>query len=792
MDLGTSTAGMRPLIGREQEVRTVCVLLQETTVRLLTLTGPGGVGKTRLAIQVGTEMATNSAHFPDGCYFVSLTAIREKELVLPAVIQALGLKESGQQPLDLLKLVLREKQLLLVLDNFEQVIDAAPLLNELLLHCLSLKIVITSRTIVHLYDEYVFQVAPLALPNLDRLPDNETLAQFPAIALFLQRVKKILPEFSLTEENARTIAEICVRLDGLPLALEMAAARMKLLTPQSLLARLNHRLVILTGAMQDVFERQQTLRRTLEWSYHLLSPREQLLFQRLAVFAGGVSLQAMEAVWATLEGQADDALDLVTSLVDKNLLQVQPVKESDEPRFLMLETLHEYALECLEYSGKQEQTRQAHALHYLALAEELAPKLTSMEQVRYLKVLEQEYANLRAAIGWLITSHEVEYALRICVALRIFWMQCHAKEGFYWIRRALSKSEANSETRAWALYVAGDLAYATGNSDVSSEYGQESLKLFRILGDKLGILILLNGFGHLALEAGDGATLATMSAESLQLAREVGDHWRLAEALFLRGYSAYFEKDYSGARHLAEECLVLCQEIGEPYSTLKAIYVLALFAHAQDDYTKVHALYKESFSLVQSVLMSGHDPTIAMYLLGSGAIAAVAGHPSHAAHLWGAVSTRHDITYEVGSGPGLFEYLAMLLKTLLGSDQILKMVRNQLSDQEFVTAWNEGQRMSLDQLSRSFSEAAIASAEVAISIKKQSMSSLSVTNSREKLTPRETEVLGLVAEGLTSSQVAQKLNITLLTVNSHVRSIYSKLGITTRSAATRYVLEQNL
>jgi len=400
MDVRTFTAWGRPLVGREQDVRAIYALLQETTVRLLTLAGPGGVGKTRLAMQVASEVATTSSLFPDGSYFVSLASVREKEQVLPTVVQALGLKEPGQQaPLAMLKQLWHEKRLLLVLDNFEQVVEAAPLISELLLHCLWLKIVITSRAVVHLYDEYVFQVAPLALPNLDCQFDTETVAQFPAVELFLQQAKKVLPDFSFTRENARTIAEICVRLDGLPLALELAAARMKLLTPQSLLTRLNRRLQLLSGATQDVPERQKTLRRTLEWSYHLLSSREQLLFQWLAVFAGGVSLKALEAVWAALEEQAEDVLDLLTSLVDKNLLLVQPMKEGDEPRFRMLETIHEYALERLEHSTMHEQVRLAHALHYLAQAEELAPKLMRMEQVWYLKVLEQEYDNVRPLLA---------------------------------------------------------------------------------------------------------------------------------------------------------------------------------------------------------------------------------------------------------------------------------------------------------------------------------------------------------------------------------------------------------
>jgi predicted ATPase len=576
-------------------------------VRLVTLTGTGGIGKTRLALQVATDLRGD---FADGVCCVSLAALDDPGLVVSTIAQMLGLKESEHRtPLDLVQAALRDKRLLLLLDNFERLLLAAPQLIALLTCCPQLKILVTSRAVLHVQGEYEYPVSPLALPELEALPALEALASIPAVALFLKRAQAVRPTFRLTEENARAIAEVCVRLDGLPLALELAAARSKLLTPQELLARLAHRLQVLTGGPQDLPPRQQTLRNTILWSYQLLPAREQRLFRRLSVFAGGCTLEAAETVCAALDGDEGEGylLEPVSSLLDKNLLRTIQ-QEGKESRLVMLETIREYGLECLTASGEEEVTRQDHAAYYLALAEEAEPHLFGAEQDMWLKRLERDQGNLRAAQQWLVSGQasgkRKEMALRLANALARFWdVQNRWGEGSDFLERALVGSEetVTRHVRAKALETALFIALNRGDSERAEVLCEESLAVYQQLGDKRGIGQALQRLGQLARTKGNFAAARSLLEEALILYREVGNMWYTAQAIFQLGLLEEQQGAYVAARARFEESLALYREVGDKQRLVNSLYWLASMLLNQGDASTAAALLEEGLKLAMEV-----------------------------------------------------------------------------------------------------------------------------------------------------------------------------------------------
>jgi predicted ATPase len=591
-----------PFVGREKEVAAAKELLLRQDVRLLTITGPGGIGKTRLAVEVAGGLVE---HFPGGTNFVPLSTLSDPALIASAIVQALGIREAGSQsPLDILKKNLQDAgraPMLLLLDNFEHLIQAAPTVSELLAMAPHLKILVTSRAALHVYGEREFPAPPLALPDSRSLPPPlEILSKYSAVALFVQRATAARPDFELDRENASAVTAICARLDGLPLAIELAAARVKVLSLSSILTRLASRLQLLTGGARDLPERQQTLRGAIDWSYDLLSPAEQRLFRRLSVFVNGCNLEGVEAVCDT-KGDLDlDLLDGMASMVDKSLLQ-QLAEADGEVRFIMLETIREYALEKLEAAGEQASTKRAHAAYCLVLAEEDAAEQSGVEEMELLERFALEHDNFRAALEWLTETGDAEWGLRLGTALFRFW---ETREYFAEGRDRLDKllklpgAAAPTKARARVLFAAGVFASEQVDYVPSDALLGESLEIARQLGDKRGAAVSLNALGVNARNRSDLAIAHALFEESLALWREWGgDQKAVARSLSNLASVAKSQGDYARARSLYAECLSIFQGLGDRTGVAWSLNSQGDVARDQGDSLAAQALYEQSLAI---------------------------------------------------------------------------------------------------------------------------------------------------------------------------------------------------
>jgi predicted ATPase/DNA-binding CsgD family transcriptional regulator len=777
------------LIGRDVEVRAVLDLLDQPFPRLLTLTGPGGAGKTRLALAASARLLDR---FADGVFFVDLSALRDPALVPSTIARSLGVHETGDEPLmQSIQRHLAPRAVLLVLDNFEQLLPAAPAVATLLGACPHLKVLVTSRAALRLSGEHELPVPPLAVPDLRQLPEIDALTQYEAVALFLQRAQAVRPDFQVTTANAAAIAELCARLDGLPLAIELAAARVKLLSPQALLARLGNRLALLTGGSRDRPARQQTLRGTIDWSYELLDPGAQRLFMQLAVFAGGATLESIEAVCA---GAAlpTGVLDGLSSLTDESLLR-QGESPSGETHFDMLETIREYALERLEASGEAEVIRERHARHYLALVEAAEAGLKGAEQRAWLGRLALEDDNARAALAWALQRHDATLALRLAGALGPYWqMHDHLTEGQAWMEQALALEAVTApDVRARALTAGGGLAFLRGDTPRAISWQQESLELWRQLGDSFGLAAALHNLARAVHYQARYEEAERLYQETLALRRQIDDRRGLAATLNSLGVLMRDRGDDPTARALYEESLGLYRELQDLWGQALLLNNMARITRDANELAETHALCVQSLDLFAAL---GDKHGLTWVVSNLAIVAQRQRDAARAAQLTGATEAVRET---LGAAP-----LSLSPGERAIYEASISRVRTELGPAGFASLQAAGRAMSLDEIlafARSDSTQPAAPLKPAPAETPPASRPAGPTRTPggkaegdrpSPLTRREVEVAALVARGLTNKQIAAELTISEGTVGVHLEHIFGKLELRSRAQLAAWVVER--
>jgi predicted ATPase/class 3 adenylate cyclase len=668
------TAPASSFVGRERELRDIRKQLREN--RLVTLTGPGGTGKSRLAIQVAYELLPD---FQDGVFLVPLATVADPSLLAPAIAQVLGLRQQGTASVEAtVAQHLSGRSLLLILDNFEHLLPAAFFVSALLGETSRLSILVTSRAPLRIVAEQEYPVPPMSLPAADRLSDLTALQTAEAVKLFLLRARAVRPDFDLTAQNARDIVEICRRLDGLPLALELAAARVRTLEPHEVVRRLNRSLSFLTGGPRDLPARQQTLRNAIAWSYDLLDDRMRDLFARTGVFAGGFSLEAVEAVCC------DDALDLLELLAEQSL--VKATLDEFGARYLMLGPVREYALERLEESGAAAETHEKHARYFYGLARNAAAHLQGPSQVEWLGRLEVEHDNLRSAMAWALEEGHDEVAAGLGWSLWMFWwLHGHQQEGRRSMETLLEHNPADSH-RTPALAIAGSTALVQGDHAAADRWFREAIELARAIGDTERLSFSLQSLGLSSLNLSDWDTAVACFEEALELFGEQGNQMMVSGAWSNLGTAAYMQGDLKTAEQRANRGLEVARRIGDPVSTYFALYTLSQVALARNDPAAATPYLREGLAVVGEV----RNPTRLTYFLETYALVlAGGGDLERAARVLGA----SEAIRQTGGVPR-YIYLAAPGNLY---DRTLEMLRSGLGDEGLEKARRAGRELTPQQ-----------------------------------------------------------------------------------------------
>jgi non-specific serine/threonine protein kinase len=672
-------ATVTSLVGREKEIEDVHEYLLRIDIRLVTLIGPPGIGKTRLSIASASK---SLADFPDGVFFVALAPLDQPSLIPSATLQALGYVEQSDLPAEKhLREGIGNKRMLLVLDNCEHLIeDVAPLVSSLLSACPRLKILTTSREALGIPGEWLYSVPALDMPKEKSVVDIETISEFPALVLFAERARAARSDFVLNAKNIRAVAAICSQLDGLPLAIELIAARVKTLSLEQIAARLDDRFALLTSGSRIAPSRQQTLRATLDWSYELLTEPERELFRQLSVFVGGFTLDALESV-ALLDSN-QSILDALSRLVDKSLLLVE---QQDQPRYRFLEPIRQYARDKLNETRESNLIQDRHLNYYLGVAEEAEPHLFGVWQQDWKNRLELDHDNLRVALAWSLESNQIEAGLKMAGALAWFWhSKGHLSEGNLWLEKTLaSGTGTQGKERAKVLRALSILSTGTGDYVRAEAFAESSIKLYREMGDNRGAGLVLADLGASLHWGGKEEEAIESLEESLRLLRATGERWGIAYALLWLGDTWFRMGAIERAATTWEESLRLTQELGDPYLMGWSLGGLADVARLRADYKRATGMFRESLSLYQS---SGNKVGPPFSLEALALVAVALGDAKRAARLWGAASAWRETINELLPPSYQRDYAASITQA-----------RTQLGEEDYASAWSEGHAMSPEQ-----------------------------------------------------------------------------------------------